>query len=74
MRQVKNGKSIVITEHGIRVGRIIPESTSIEKRMESLRQAGLVEWSGNKLRDIDPPAVNRGDTLISDIVIEMRGE
>lgn len=74
MRQVKNGKSIVITEHGVRVGRIIPEMKSIENRMEALQQAGLIEWSGKKLRDINPPAVNRGDKLISDIVIEMRGE
>jgi hypothetical protein len=37
-----------------------------------LRKAGLVAWSGKKLRRIKPPAVNRGDKLASDIVVELR--
>jgi prevent-host-death family protein len=72
MRQVKQGQSLVITEHGKPVGRILPVEMSLEERIESLRKAGLVEWSGRKLRDIKPPAVNRGDKLASDVVVELR--
>jgi prevent-host-death family protein len=72
MRQVKKGQSIVITEHGKPVGRILPIEMSLEERVEMLRKAGLVEWSGKKLRRIKPPAVNRGDKLVSDIVVELR--
>jgi prevent-host-death family protein len=72
MQQVKDGESIVITEHGKPVGRILPVPVSLEERIERLRKAGLVEWSGKKLRRIKPPAVNRGDKLVSDIVVEMR--
>lgn len=72
MRQVKRGQSIVITEHGKSVGRIIPEGQSLEERIETLRQAGVIAWDGKKLGDIKPPAVNRSDKLASDIVIEMR--
>lgn len=72
MQRVKGGQSIVITEHGKPVGRILPVEISLADRIEMLRKAGLVEWSGKKLRDIPPPAINRGDKLASDIVMELR--
>jgi prevent-host-death family protein len=72
MAKVKLGQSIVITEHGKPVGRIIPEGQSLEERVEALRQAGVIAWNGEKLRDIKPPAQNRSNKLASDIVIEMR--
>ncbi len=72
LKWVKNGQSIIITEHGKPVGRILPVGMSLEDRIEILRKAGLVEWSGRKLRDIKPPAMNRGDKLASDIVVELR--
>jgi prevent-host-death family protein len=70
--KVKSGQSIVITEHGKPVGRIIPEGQSLEERVEALCQAGVIAWNGKKLKRIKPPAVNRSDKLVSDIVIEMR--
>jgi len=72
MKQVKSGQSIVITEHGKPVGRILPVGMSLEDRFEMLRKAGLVEWNGKKLRRIKPPAINRGDKMASDIVVELR--
>jgi prevent-host-death family protein len=72
MQRVKDGQSIVITEHGKPVGRILPVAMSLEERIEMLRKAGLIEWSGKKLRNIKPPAKNIGDKLASDIVVEMR--
>ena len=72
MKRVKSGQSIIITDHGKPVGRILPVGLSLEDRLEMLRKAGLVEWSGKKLRRIKPPAVNHGDKLVSDIVVELR--
>ena len=72
MQRVKDGQSIVITEHGKPVGRILPVAMSLEERIEMLRKAGLIEWNGKKLRNIKPPAKNIGDKLASDIVVEMR--
>ena len=72
MAKVKSGQSIVITEHGKPVGRIIPEGQSLEEHVEALRQAGVIAWNGKKLKRFKPPAVNRSDKLVSDIVIEMR--
>jgi prevent-host-death family protein len=72
MSRVKRGQSIVITEHGKPVGRILPVEKSVEERVEMLRQAGLVEWNGKKLHRIKPPVVNRSGKLISDLVVELR--
>lgn len=72
MNRVKSGQSILITEHGKPVGRILPVDMGLKERINALRKAGLVAWNGKKLRDIEPPAVNRGDKLASDIVVELR--
>jgi prevent-host-death family protein len=72
MAKVKGGQSIVITEHGKPVGRIVPEGQSLEKRVDALVQAGVIAWNGKKLKRIKPPIINRSDKLASDIVIEMR--
>jgi len=57
---VKEGRAVVITRYGRPIARMIP--------------TGVVEWNSKKLRDIEPVAVNRGDKLVSDIVVEMREE
>lgn len=72
MAKVKSGQTIVITDHGKPVGRIIPEGQNLEERVKALVQAGVITWDGKKLADITPPAVNRSNKLASDIVIEMR--
>jgi len=72
LRRVRAGEAILITDHGKPVGRIIPAESSLETRVEALLDAGLIAWNGNNLSDIDPPAINKGDKLASDIVIEMR--
>lgn len=69
---VKKGRSIVITEHGKPVVRIVPFEKSLEERVEMLCAAGLVEWNGKKLRRIKPPVVNRSGKLLSDLVVELR--
>ena len=72
IRQVKNGKTILVTVHGQPVGRILPIEPSLDKQIEALREAGLIAWDGKKLLPITPPAINRGERLVSDILVEMR--
>ena len=72
LRHVKSGQTVVITDRGVPVGRIVPESNSLDVRMQELVKAGLLSWSGKKIQPREPVAVNRSDKLISDIVVEMR--
>ncbi len=72
MRHVKAGETLVITEYGKPIGRIVPKQASLDDRSQALVDAGLARWNGRKLTTREPQVVNRSDKLISDIVVEER--
>ena len=72
IRQVRSGQTVVITDHGRVVGRILPAEQPLEERLRSLQEAGLLAWSGQTLEPIEPPAVNRSEHTLADLIVEMR--
>ena len=72
MDKVKAGQTVVITERGKPIARIVPEGPSAQARLQVLVEAGLAEWSGEQLGPRHLTVVNRSQTLVSDIVVEMR--
>lgn len=72
LRRVRRGQTIVITDHGVAVGRMTPIAQPLEERLSALQTAGLLEWSGQSLPPIEPPAVNRSEKTISDLIVAMR--
>ncbi|MBI3177192.1 MAG: type II toxin-antitoxin system prevent-host-death family antitoxin, partial [Chloroflexi bacterium] len=48
LRQVKAGRTVVITEHGKVVAQLGPASQSGEEKMKAMVKAGLAEWDGKK--------------------------
>ena len=72
LRRVKAGEPLVITERGRPIGRIVPISSLVPDRLESLVQAGLVLWNGEKLPRIVPVARVRGTSTVSDLLTENR--
>ena len=54
VREVKGGKTIVVTEHGRRVARIMPEAQSLDERLEALKNAGVILWSRRRLGATKP--------------------
>ncbi|NIM93347.1 MAG: type II toxin-antitoxin system prevent-host-death family antitoxin [Anaerolineales bacterium] len=72
LREIKKGRSIVITERGKPIGRIIPKELPIEDRVEALMDAGILKWNGKKLEPTKPVITNQSPQLISDIILEMR--
>ena len=72
VREVKRGATIVVTEHGKRVARLIPEGDSVEERLKALKNSGTVLWSGRRLGRTKPEARARGKGTVSDIVVENR--
>ncbi|MCB1034655.1 MAG: type II toxin-antitoxin system prevent-host-death family antitoxin [Acidobacteria bacterium] len=74
LKQVKRGESVLITERGKPVGRIVPVSSSqtVEERVKELVAAGLIEWNGERY-DPEPPMVKvRGDKTIAELLLEDR--
>ena len=72
LRQVKAGQSVVITERGRPVGRIVPIAQPLQERLETMAQAGMILWSGKKLEPMPPVARVRGDGTVADLLAACR--
>lgn len=72
LREVRQGKTVIITDHGRPVGRLSPIEQPLDERIKDLQSAGMVAWNGQKLKPIKPAAINRGNQQVSDILVEMR--
>lgn len=72
LRQVKAGRTIVITEHGEPIGRLSPVGLSLEARLQAMVEAGQATWSGKKLGRVAPVARVRGKRTVAELVVEDR--
>lgn len=72
VEQVKAGATVVITERGTPVGRIVPVAPSLESRLQQLVDAQLLAWSGRKLGPREPIVRGRGAKTVSDLLLEDR--
>lgn len=73
VREVKQGKTIVVTEHGRRVARIVPETESLGDRLDALKNAGAILWSGRRLGRAKPGVRARRKPTVAEILVENRG-
>ena len=72
LRRVRAGETVVITDRGQPVGRIVPIAQPLADRLEAMAQAGLILWSGRKLAPMAPVARTRGDRTVADLLVEDR--
>lgn len=74
LAKARKGQIINVTSHGQSVARVFPPMITLEERVKALQEAGIIAWSGQKPPHRKPSVVNKSDKLVSDLVIEMRGE
>ncbi|MGH2627989.1 MAG: type II toxin-antitoxin system Phd/YefM family antitoxin [Anaerolineales bacterium] len=72
LRQVKAGRTVVITERGRVVGRLVPAGQPLEQRLQAMIDAGPAEWNGKRLPPMKPAAKLKGGKSISDLILEDR--
>jgi prevent-host-death family protein len=72
VREVRAGRTIVVTDHGEAVARIIPEAVTLRERVDALRKAGTIGWSGRRLRPAKPEGKVRGTKTVADLLVENR--
>jgi prevent-host-death family protein len=73
VREVRNGGTIVVTERGRPVARIIADASSLDERLEVLANAGRILWSGRRLKPTMPVARVRGSRkTVADLISESR--
>ena len=74
LRDVKSGRTVIVTEHGRPVARLVPEPTSLRDRMLALARAGEIVWSGQRYMPAGPVARPRGNQPLADLIVEERDE
>lgn len=75
IREVKNGATLVITERGKPVARLLPvtpASASVEEKLQQLVKSGVISWSGRKLSPDVPTIPVRGPKTVAEMLIEDR--
>ena len=72
VREVRAGRTIVVTDHGQPVARLIPEGVPLRERVEVLRQAGAIAWSGRRLKPARPAGTVRGAKTVANLLVEDR--
>ena len=72
LRRIRAGETVVITDRGRPVGRIVPVAQPLEDRLEAMAQAGLILWSGRKLAPMAPVVRTRGERTIANLLVEDR--
>jgi prevent-host-death family protein len=73
VRRVRAGETVVVTDRGTPVVRLMPMRQSTEATLQHLEEAGVLAWSGRKLTmgKAGAPAV-RGDRSVADLLLEDR--
>lgn len=72
LREVKGGETVVVTDRGHPVARIVPMGRPVEERLGDLLDAGLVEWNEETPESMEPVARARGGRTVADLLLEDR--
>lgn len=69
---VKTGTTLVVTDQGKAVAKIIPVEASLEEKVQRMVESGIASWSGRKLSPQVPRVPVRGPRTVADLLIEDR--
>lgn len=72
LRLTRKGESVIITDRGVPIGRIVPLGQDVDQRIAAMRETGQAQWSGHKLRNRKPVAKLRGRGSIARLLVEDR--
>lgn len=72
LEDVKAGATLVITDQGKPVARILPTDASIQDKLRHLAETGVISWSGRKLSSDIPTFTVRGSKTASEMLLEDR--
>lgn len=73
VREVRSGGTIVVTARGRPVARMIADASSLRERLDALTNAGVIVWSGRRLKPMKPLApVRSRRRTVADLISENR--
>ncbi len=72
LRLARGGESVVITDRGVPVGRLVPIEQGLEERIAALRTARQLQWSGRRLVPRKPTVRVPAGKSVAQLIIEDR--
>jgi len=72
LRLTRKGESVVITDRGVPIGRIVPMGQDLDQRLAAMRETGQAQWSGRKLGHRKPVAKLRRRGSVAQLIVEDR--
>ena len=72
LRQVKAGRSFIVTEHGKAVGRLVPTAQSLEEKLSAMIDSGRADWNGRRPEPLKPVARAKRGHSLAEMLIEDR--
>ena len=72
LEEVRGGKTIIVTDRGRRIGRLIPEGDPDEAVLQRLMASDLVKRPPQEIRLPRPIRVRRRGKPLSQIIVEQR--
>ncbi len=73
LRLTRKGESLVITDRGVPIGRIVPMGQDLAARLAAMRESGLAQWSGHRLPPRKPIAKLHGTKTVAQLLVDDRG-
>jgi len=72
LRLARSGESVVITDRGVPVGRLVPIEQDLEERIAALQAARQLQWSGRRLAPRRPKVRIPAGKSVAQLIVEDR--
>lgn len=72
LRLTRKGESVVITDRGVPIGRIVPIGQDLGQRLAAMCESGQAQWNGRKLVPRKPVAKLLGKGSVAQLLVEDR--
>jgi prevent-host-death family protein len=74
IKEVKKGATLVITERGKPVARLVPIAAELGDKIQQMLDAGMASWSGRKPPSRRPRVPVKGPKMVADLLLEDRDD
>jgi len=72
IKEVREGATLVITDRGKPVARLVPVAAGLAEKVQSMLDSGMASWSGQKPSSDLPRVSVRGPKTVAELLLEDR--
>ena len=72
IKEVREGATLVITDRGKPVARLVPAAAGLAEKVQSMLDSGMASWSGRKPSSELPRVSVQGAKTLAELLLEDR--